>query len=180
MSRGPLVLVMEAAQDGSALHSAKSRTADADRSCILKVAGPAALLVSKVHKIGERPEDPAVRRRDRLAKDAFGIYRLLRAIDTADMASEFNLLGSHQVSGGVTSEALSMFQRLFSTASGIGTELVVRAVLGLEDPDFIAESSVALNGTCWRRCRGNSLRCLVRGGVTGFPIHTKSCATRGP
>ena len=87
-----------------------------------------------------------MRRRDRLAKDAFGIYRLLRAIDTADMASEFNLLGSHQVSGGVTSEALSMFQRLFSTASGIGTELVVRAVLGLEDPDFIAESSVALNG----------------------------------
>ena len=38
-----------------------------------------------------------------------------------------------------------MFQRLFSTASGIGTELVVRAVRGLEDPDFISESSVALS-----------------------------------
>ena len=72
-----------------------SLTADADRSCILKVAGPAALLVSKVHKVGERLEDPDVRRRDALAKDAFDIYRLLRAIDTAELASELDLLGSH-------------------------------------------------------------------------------------
>ena len=122
-----------------------SLTADADRSCILKVAGPAALLVSKVHKVGERLEDPDVRRRDALAKDAFDIYRLLRAIDTAELASELDLLGSHPVSRRVTSDALSMFRRLFSTASGMGTELVVRAVRGLEDPDFISESSVALS-----------------------------------
>ena len=122
-----------------------SLTADADRSCILKVAGPAALLVSKMHKIGERLEDPDVRRRDPLAKDAFDIYRLLRAVDTPEMAAELDLLGSHRVSSLVTSDALSMFRRLFSTASGMGTELVVRAVRGLEDPDFISESSVALS-----------------------------------
>ena len=40
----------------------------ADRSCILKVAGAAALLVSKVHKIGERLEDPDVRRQEQLPK----------------------------------------------------------------------------------------------------------------
>ena len=117
----------------------------ADRSCILKVAGAAALLVSKVHKIGERLEDPDVRRQEQLPKDAFDIYRLLRAIDAAEMATEFELLQSHEISSRVTSEALSMFLNLFSTASDMGTQLVVRAVRGLEDPDFIAESSIALS-----------------------------------
>ena len=117
----------------------------ADRSCILKVAGPAALLVAKVHKIGERLQDPDVRRRDQLPKDAFDVYRLLRAIDTAEMASEFGLLASREISSRVTSEALSMFQRLFSAPSDMGTELVVRAVPATEDPDFIAASSVALS-----------------------------------
>ncbi len=37
---------------------------DADRSCILKVAGPAALLVAKVHKIGKRLEDTAGHRQE--------------------------------------------------------------------------------------------------------------------
>ena len=117
---------------------------DADRSCILKVAGPAALLVAKVHKIGERLEDPDVRRQAQLPKDAFDIYRLLLAIDTTEMAKEFRLLQSHEISGRVASEALSMFQRLFSAPSNMGTELVVRAVPATEDPDFIAASSVAL------------------------------------
>ncbi|MDE0138684.1 MAG: hypothetical protein OXM57_09120 [bacterium] len=122
-----------------------SLTPDADRSCILKVAGPAALLVAKVHKIWERLEGPDARRRAGLAKDAFDIYRLLRAIDTAEMASEFDLLASHEVSSHVSSDALSMFQTLFGTETGTGTGLVVRAVQGLEDPAFITESSVVLS-----------------------------------
>ena len=35
MSRGPLILVMEAAQDGSALHSAKSQRAKPSRASVL-------------------------------------------------------------------------------------------------------------------------------------------------
>ena len=118
---------------------------DSVRSCVLKVAGPAALVVSKVHKVDERLQDPDLRRRDQLPKDAFDIYRLLRAIDTAEMASEFGLLLSHEISGRVTSEALAMFQRLFSAPFGMGTELVVRSVPALEDSAFIAASSVALS-----------------------------------
>jgi len=109
------------------------------------VAGPAALLVAKVHKIGERIEDHDARRQGPLPKDAFDIYRLLRAIEPAEMASEFSLLLSYRLSSHVTSEALSIIQRLFSTPSGMGTELVVRAVRGLENPDFISASSVALS-----------------------------------
>ena len=117
---------------------------DADRSCILKVAGSAALLVSKVHKIGERLEDPDVRRQAQLPKDAFDIYRLLYAIDPAEMGREFAILQAHEISGRVTSEALSTFKRLFSTPSAMGTKLIVRAVAATEDPGFIAASSVAL------------------------------------
>ena len=118
---------------------------DTDRSRILKVAGPAALLVSKVHKIDERVSAARAHRRELLHKDAFDIYRLLRTIDSGDLASEFRMLRSHDVSGEVTSEALSMFRRLFGTRSGLGTELVVEHVLGLEDSAFIAESSVVLS-----------------------------------
>ena len=122
-----------------------SLVSDEDRSCILKVAGPAALLVAKVHKIGERLEDPAGHRQEQLPKDAFDIYRLLSAIDTAELAEEFGLLRSHRISSSVTSEALSKFRSLFGSRSGIGTTLLVNSVRGLEDPDFIIESSVALS-----------------------------------
>ena len=68
------------------------------RSCNLKVAGPAALLVAKVHKLGERVEESDGPRRHQLDKDAFDIYRLLRAVDATAMASELMLLLSHEVS----------------------------------------------------------------------------------
>ena len=118
---------------------------DAERSCFLKVAGPAALLVSKVHKIGERLEDGDARRQEQLPKDAFDIYRLLRAIDTAELASEFALLRSHEISSRVTSGALSTFKNLFGSRSDMGTSLLVRSVGALEDSAFIIESSVALS-----------------------------------
>ena len=117
----------------------------ADRSCLLKVARPAALLVSKVHKIGERLESGDARRQGQLPKDAFDIYRLLRAVDTAELASEFALLQSDEISSGVTSEALSTFENLFGSRSGTGPGLLVSSVGALEDPAFIIESSVALS-----------------------------------
>ena len=98
------------------------------RTSIVKVAGPAALLVAKVHKIAERIDSPS--RRIALDKDAFDIFRLLR---------------SHEISSTVTLEALSVFKDLFGALSGVGTELVVRHVAGLEDTELIAASSVALS-----------------------------------
>ena len=123
-----------------------SLVSGADRSCILKVAGPAVLLVSKVHKIGERLEDPDLRRQEQLPKDAFDIYRLLRATDTAELASEFGILQSHDISSRVTSGALSTFESLFGSRSDMGTRLLVTSVEALEeDPAFIIASSVALS-----------------------------------
>jgi hypothetical protein len=56
---------------------------DHGRSAIINVAGPVALLVAKLHKLGERVATP-----NRLNdKDAHDIYRLRVAIDTADRAT---------------------------------------------------------------------------------------------
>ena len=113
------------------------------RTSTVKVAGPAALLVAKVHKIAERIDAPS--RRLALDKDAFDIFRLLRAVDAPVMVGELRRLRSHEVSSVVTLEALSLFNDLFGAPSGVGTELVVRHVAGLEDPGLIAASSVALS-----------------------------------
>ena len=115
----------------------------AGRSCDIQVAGPAALLVARVHKIAERLDESS--RQRALDKDAFDIFRLLRAADTHVMAREVRYLRSHEVSAIVTLEALSLFRDLFGAQSVVGTELVVRHVAGLEDAELIAASSVALS-----------------------------------
>ena len=112
------------------------------RSYDIRVAGPAALVVAKVHKILERLD--AQRRMDALDKDAFDVFRLIRAVETSLLAEEFaGLLGSN-VSKTVTEEALSHLPRLFGTGEAEGTALVVGHVAGLEPQETIRESVVAL------------------------------------
>jgi hypothetical protein len=61
-----------------------------DRTVELWVAGPGALLVAKVHKIAER-----VGAQDRVRdKDALDVLRLLREIDTADLADRLSVLAN--------------------------------------------------------------------------------------
>ena len=94
----------------------------ADRSCFLKVAGPAALVVSKVYKIGDRsrgsgcpPSRTAPQGRIRHISDYYVLQTQL------ELGSEFLILLSHDISSLVyLPEALSMFQRLFGSRSGHG------------------------------------------------------------
>ncbi len=67
------------------------------------------------------------------------------ASGTAEMAAEFGLLQSHEISSRVTSGAPSTFESLFGSRSDMGTSLLVRSVGAIEDPAFIIESSVALS-----------------------------------
>lgn len=113
------------------------------RSWGIEVAGPAALLVAKVHKISERTGDPT--RGLSLDKDAFDIYRLIRAVDAQELAAGVQRLVDNDISRAVTDQALSLFRELFGHTRADGTEQVVRHVEGLEDPDFIAASSVSLS-----------------------------------
>ena len=84
-------------------------------------------------------------RQPQFPQDAFDIYRLLRAIGTAELAEEFRLLQAHEISSRVTSQALSKFQDLFGARSDRGPELLVSHIGPLEDTAFIVESSVTLS-----------------------------------
>lgn len=113
---------------------------DDPRRMRVHVAGPAALLVSKLHKIADREDQP-----DRLGdKDALDILRLLRGIGTDQLAQSVRRLLGHDLSRAVTGEGLDLLRRLFGAADAKGVEMAVRATEGLEDPAAIRGSCVAL------------------------------------
>ena len=111
-----------------------------ERSVAMLVAGPAALLVAKVHKIAERSET-----RDRASnKDALDVLRLLQAIDTPTVAAGLAQLADHELSAAVTTEALSQLAPLFGTPEAIGTAMAVRAAGLTADEHVISASFTAL------------------------------------
>jgi hypothetical protein len=74
-----------------------------DRVVVANVAGPAALLVAKLYKIGERADNTPERLVD---KDAHDLYRLLVAIDTATLAEGLGMLRAHNLADAGTEKAL--------------------------------------------------------------------------
>lgn len=106
----------------------------------LAVAGPAALLVAKVHKILDRVDFP-----DRLSdKDALDVYRLLRAIPTAELVKRFSALLAEDVSRGVTMHAIAEFGRMFGYPTAVGSRMAVRAAGPLESEGILAASMSVL------------------------------------
>lgn len=110
------------------------------RQFTISVAGPAALLVSKVIKISERADRPS-RRSD---KDALDVLRLLRAVPTAGIRRRMERLLTDPLSAGVTGEALERMPGLFGTPASIGCVMAGRAAEPLEAADIIAASTAAL------------------------------------
>ncbi|WP_299167442.1 GSU2403 family nucleotidyltransferase fold protein [uncultured Arthrobacter sp.] len=105
------------------------------RSVVIDVAGPAALLVAKMHKLGERVSTP-----DRLIdKDAHDCYRLLVATSTADMAATMRLLLNEEVAGETTRQALDYFRGLFADGpEALGSMMAGRAEEGVGDPGNVS------------------------------------------
>jgi len=104
------------------------------------VAGPAALLVSKLHKLSERVEE-----RDRLKdKDALDVLRLLRGVALGSLADGIRQLLARDVSRDVTDEAVDQLRELFGRAEGVGSGFAARAAEGLEPADTIRASCAAL------------------------------------
>jgi hypothetical protein len=114
---------------------------DADHRTIqLTVAGPAALLVAKLHKIADRQSNS--RRSD--DKDALDVYRLLKAVPTADLDSGMRRLLTDSRSREVAEEAIVYLETMFGTSEGTGSQMAARSVELLEDPDTVAASCAAL------------------------------------
>ncbi|WP_285728272.1 GSU2403 family nucleotidyltransferase fold protein [Psychromicrobium xiongbiense] len=106
-----------------------------------KVAGPAALLVAKVHKIVERMDSPH-RLND---KDAHDIYRLLRAIDTTELSEAFRGLLAAELCSEVTREALDALGKHFATGpDATGSAMAGRAEEGVGDPEQVSVATALL------------------------------------
>lgn len=112
---------------------------DDPRSFDLRVAGPAALIMAKVHKISERADTRRVR-----DKDALDIYRLLRALEPHELGVRFARLRAAPVSAEPTERAVTEFRSLFGSSRAPGVDMIVSATSGLEPEDEVRRSAVAL------------------------------------
>lgn len=110
-----------------------------ERAFDVRVAGPAALLVAKVHKISERSGSP--RQKD---KDALDVLRLLRGVDTADLATRYRRLLADGRSSETAASAQALFKQQFAGPRGEGVAMAVRSVGVLADGAEIAASCQAL------------------------------------
>lgn len=98
------------------------------RTARLRVAGVAALLVPKTHKIADRID---VGRADRLDdKDASDVVRLMQAGPPAVVASRLGTLLEDVVAGESTGFAVERFRGLFGNRAGIGIEMAAQALRG--------------------------------------------------
>ncbi len=110
------------------------------RSAVINVAGSAALLVAKLHKLGERVDTP-----DRLHdKDAHDIYRLLVATETRELAETMQRLHADEFSHGATTQALVYLEQLFTSADALGATMAGRAEEGVGQPDTVSAAASLL------------------------------------
>jgi hypothetical protein len=105
------------------------------RSIEVRVAGPASLLVAKVHKISERVGSGRLK-----DKDALDVLRLLRGTTSEDLAKRFALLRVDARSKAATAHALQLLPELFGTPSATGVQMAIRATEGLAEATEIAAS----------------------------------------
>ncbi|BCJ38060.1 hypothetical protein Athai_55630 [Actinocatenispora thailandica] len=113
------------------------------RAVTVNVAGAAALLVAKLHKIAERVGSPT-RLND---KDAHDSYRLLRASDTSTLRTSFECLLEHELCGDVTRQALEYLDSLFAAGpDALGCTMAGRAEEGVGEPEQVAVAVSLLAG----------------------------------
>jgi hypothetical protein len=97
------------------------------RSFDVKVAGVAALLVAKLHKLQDRAADES--RADRLLdKDASDIVQLMRMSLPDEIAARLRLLSEDPVAGLPTRDAMGYLQNLFGTRAGLGISMAAEAL----------------------------------------------------
>jgi hypothetical protein len=98
-----------------------------ERNLHVEVAGPAALLVAKLHKLHDRLEPG--QRQDRLRdKDASDIYRLMQTFPPRSIAATLSSLELHPRAGAVTTEAIGYLSELFRAERSPGTDMAASAL----------------------------------------------------
>ncbi len=96
------------------------------RSVEVEVAGPAALLVAKAHKLHDRVASGKATRID--DKDAADVVRLMQATAPVAVGTTLATLSRDGVAGPVTVDALIYIEQLFGRRGARGTGMAVRAL----------------------------------------------------
>jgi hypothetical protein len=103
------------------------------------VAGPAALVVAKMHKIGERYDRAQAGGRDRTVdKDAHDVYRLLSAVDAADVVTGLQRLRNLDATAETTAWAMEALRRLAIDPDAPLCLMAGRAERDVGDPQDVA------------------------------------------
>ena len=111
--------------DHSSMTVAALEAADT-RSFEVEVAGPAALLVAKAHKIHDRLGSSRPGRLD--DKDAADVYRLMQATSPIEIAERLAELRRHEIAGPATEAAIAYLAELFGRRNGEGVRMATRAL----------------------------------------------------
>jgi hypothetical protein len=114
---------------------------DDGRRLTASVAGPAALLVAKLHRLAERRAGP-----DRLMdKDAHDIYRLLVAVSTQTLVAAVSTLLDDPLAGPATDQALTYLDELFGSGpDALGSVMAGRAEELIGQPATVSAAVAAL------------------------------------
>jgi len=97
-----------------------------DRTFSVRVAGRTALLIAKLHKIGERVNTGATHRI--AAKDAGDVYRLMLATPVADFVATTQGLVTDASTAPSVQQAFSYLDQLFGARARPGVRLAVEAL----------------------------------------------------
>lgn len=99
-----------------------------ERAMTVDVAGPTALLVAKLHKIGERTAQSAARPDRVIAKDGADSYRLMLHLGADAAADRVNSLLENPTAGPSTRTAIGYLSTLFSAPAASGVRLAVEGL----------------------------------------------------
>lgn len=99
---------------------------DDQRSFEVEVAGAAALLVAKAHKIHDRLDTGRPGRAE--DKDAADVYRLMQVSSPVDVAHRMAALGNSELAGPATAAAIDYLAQLFGRRGGAGVQMAARAL----------------------------------------------------
>ena len=131
---------LEAALVDNAPREIASLDPDDHRRFTLRVAGPAGLLVAKLHKLGDRQATPS--RLDN--KDAHDVYRLLRSTDDVELSQTLATLSHDDRTGDTTARALEYLAELFTDPTSVGSRMAGDAERVVGNPDQVAAGCSAL------------------------------------
>lgn len=136
------VVGLEAAVVDNAWRDVRSLEPSDKRVIPIRVASAAALVVAKLHKLGDRHDSSPNRLED---KDAHDLYRLLRAMtDVGSLADSLGRLQSDPVAGSVTRQAVAWMRSLCATPESPIPVMAGRAEQLVGMPEEVAAATWAL------------------------------------